>query len=128
MALTPGNGTVQLNGLPPVSGNFVTRRLYRSQPGGAGPYNLVAALDATDGTYVDRGVVPPSLTISLLERDPPSVRSVTLAQREVAPGVPGVAPGSYTYRVVMVDLATGETSPASDATDFGDGYRSSRRP
>ncbi|MCU0980035.1 MAG: pre-peptidase C-terminal domain-containing protein, partial [Pirellulaceae bacterium] len=117
VALTAGNGTVQLNGLPPVSGNFVTRRLYRSQPGGAGPYNLIAALDATDGTYVDRGTVAPSLTNSLLERDPPTVRSVTLAQREDVPGARGVAPGSYTYRVVLVDLATGQTGPASDATN-----------
>jgi len=116
VSLTSGNGTVQLSGLPPVSGNFATRRLYRSQPGGEGPYNLIARLDATDTTFVDRGVVLPSLTVSVLDRDPPSVRAVTLSQLEVAPSVPGVAPGGYTYRVVMVDLATGQTSPASDAT------------
>ena len=43
--------------------------------------------------------------------------AVTLAQREDVPGARGVAPGSYTYRVLMVDLATGQTSPASDATN-----------
>lgn len=116
VTLTSGNGTVQLNSLPPVSGNFVSRRLYRSQSGGAGPYNLIAQLDATHTTYTDRGVVPPSLTLSLLNGDPPSVRSVSLVQQEVAPALPGLAPGSYTYRVVNVDDATGETSPASDAT------------
>lgn len=114
--LTSGNGTVQLSGLPPVSGNFVTRRLYRSQPGGAGPYNLIAELDATDAIFVDRGVVAASLTVGVLDRDPPSVRSVMLAEQEVLPSVPGLAPGSYAYRVVIVDLATGDTTPASDAT------------
>lgn len=115
VTLTAGNGTVQLSGLPPVSGNFVARRLYRSQPGSSGPFNLIAELDATDATYVDRGVVAPSATISLLERDPPSVRSTTLTPRETAPTVPGLAAGTYTYRVVMV-AASGGTSPASDAT------------
>jgi len=116
VTLTAGHGTVEVNGLPPVSGNFVSRRLYRSQPGGVGPYNLIAELDASDTTYTDRGVVLPSLTLSLLNRDPPSVRSVTFVQDEVGPTVPGLAAGSYTYRVVMVDGVTGETSPASDAT------------
>lgn len=115
-SLTSGQGTVQLSGLPPVSGNFVTRRLYRSQPGGAGPFNLIAELDATDTTFVDRGAVAPSLTVGVLDRDPPSVRPVTLTVQEVAPSVRGLAPGSYAYRVVIVDLVTGDTSPASDAT------------
>jgi hypothetical protein len=116
VTLNSGNGTVQLSGLPPVSGNFVSRRLYRSQPGGGGPYNLVGRLDATDTTFVDRGAVMPSLTVSVLERDPPSVRAVTATAAEVPPGVPGLAPGSYDYRVVIVAPASGETSPASDAT------------
>lgn len=114
--LSGGNGTVQLSGLPPVSGNFVERRLYRSQPGGAGPYNLVGRLDATGTTFVDRGTVAPSLTASVLERDPPSVRATTAVEREVSPTAPGVAPGSYDYRVVVFDPTTGEHSPASDAT------------
>jgi hypothetical protein len=110
-----GSGTVQLSGLPPVSGNFVSRRLYRSQADGGGPYNMIAELDATDATYVDRGAVLPSRTISLLERDPPAVGSTTSTPRETAPTVPGLAAGMYNYRVVVV-AANGETSPASDPT------------
>lgn len=116
VTLGGGNATVQLSGLPPVSGNFVARRLYRSQSGGGGPYNLIAELDAADATYADRGVVQPSPTQSLLNRDPPSVRSVALVQQSHSPTVPGLAPGSYTYRLVIVDGATGESGPASDAT------------
>ncbi|MCH5377264.1 MAG: hypothetical protein JJ992_25150, partial [Planctomycetes bacterium] len=121
VTVTAGTGSVQLNGLPPVSGNFVARRLYRSQPGGAGPYNLIADLDANDGDYIDRGAVASSLTDKLLKREPASVIGVTLeaASSTPAPTPPlptGVlAGGSYNYRVSFLG-ADGAESPVSDAT------------
>ncbi len=115
VTLTFGSGTVQLSGLPPVSGNFVARRLYRSQADGNGPFNLIAELDAVDAGYIDRGGVPSSPDISVLDRDPPSVLTTTLAALELPPTAPGVSPGTYAYRVVTVNSA-GETGPASDPT------------
>ena len=118
VVLPAGKSAIQLNSLPPVNGNFVSRRLYRSQPGGDGPYNLIADLDADDTKFVDDGSFLPSLTENLLERDPPSVMDVTLTESEVPPGTatnPGVSTGIYNYRVVFVDSA-GNFSPASDPT------------
>ncbi|MAD79946.1 MAG: hypothetical protein CMJ50_03755, partial [Planctomycetaceae bacterium] len=50
----PGEGTIQLNGLPPVSTGFVARRLYRSDDGGA-TFTLAAQIDGSAATYVDDG-------------------------------------------------------------------------
>lgn len=49
------SGAVQINNLPTPTGDFVGRRLYRSAPGGGGPFVLVALLNATDTTYIDKG-------------------------------------------------------------------------
>ncbi|GIW94361.1 MAG: hypothetical protein KatS3mg110_2402 [Pirellulaceae bacterium] len=49
------SGAVQINNLPTAPANFVGRRLYRSAPGGGGPFVLIAQLNATDTTYIDRG-------------------------------------------------------------------------
>jgi hypothetical protein len=106
------NRSVRLDSLPPIAGNFVTRRLYRSSPGGVAPYRFVADLDAVATTFVDDG----SITGGVLRRDPPSVLATTAAANPVvANGAPGVAPGTYDYRVVFVDAA-GNEGPASDAT------------
>jgi VCBS repeat-containing protein len=55
LATVSGNGVIQINNLPQATGNFVGRRIYRSQAGGAGPFELVARINASDTTYVDRG-------------------------------------------------------------------------
>ncbi len=54
---SPNVGTVVLTNLPSVNsfpGN-VARRIYRSTPGGSGPYTLVAQINGTVATYVDNG-------------------------------------------------------------------------
>ncbi|MFO0869761.1 MAG: GEVED domain-containing protein [Pirellulales bacterium] len=46
---------IRLANLPATPAGFTQRRLYRSGPGGTGPYSLVAQLNATDTTYTDNG-------------------------------------------------------------------------
>jgi hypothetical protein len=46
---------IRLNNLPAAPSGFTQRRLYRSGPTGAGPYTLVAQLNATDTSYTDIG-------------------------------------------------------------------------
>ena len=53
--LTAGNGTVALANLPPASTPYNGRLLYRSQDGGAGPYDLIGVLNSTSTTFVDNG-------------------------------------------------------------------------
>lgn len=113
VTLVAPNQAVQLDGLPPVSGSFLSRRLYRSSPGGVGPYHFVADLDATDSSFTDFGATTSG---GILRRDPPSVRNSSVAVTESAPSVPGVNPGTYNYRVVFVDGA-GNKTPASDPTE-----------
>ncbi|MCO6456859.1 MAG: DVUA0089 family protein [Pirellulaceae bacterium] len=55
VTVSAGQGSVRLDGLPPVTAGFVARRLYRSQPGGAGPYSLVAELNPASGAFTDVG-------------------------------------------------------------------------
>lgn len=47
---TSSTGSIRLTNLPPE-----VRRIYRSQPGGAGPYTLVGQLAASTGTFIDGG-------------------------------------------------------------------------
>ena len=60
-------------GLPSASGDFVERKLYRSQANGAGPYTLVATLDRTTSTFLDLG----QLAGGTLARDRADVSAVT---------------------------------------------------
>lgn len=53
--VTAGNGSVALANLPPASTPYNGRLLFRSQDGGAGPYNLIGVLNASDTTFVDNG-------------------------------------------------------------------------
>lgn len=48
-----GQGRIQLDNLPTATGNYVSRRLYRSTTDGS--YERVADLNANDETYVDDG-------------------------------------------------------------------------
>lgn len=51
-------GALLLEDLPgvPLGSNFVGRRIYRSDVGGGGDFTWIAQIDATDTTYLDRGV------------------------------------------------------------------------
>jgi hypothetical protein len=103
-----GQGTLIVENLPPVSGNFVTKRLYRSEPGGAAPYHFVADLNASSTSFRDPGTV----TGEELHRDPPTVQGLSLTALS-ASGTLGA--GVYNYRILFAD-SDGNTSPASDAS------------
>lgn len=98
---------ISIAGLPAATGEFITRRLYRSNNVGSGPYELVANLDRATSTYLDTG----DLLGGTITRDRADVSAV------IASRVNGgtLAIGSYTYRVVMVDSA-GREGLASNPT------------
>jgi Bacterial Ig domain/Bacterial pre-peptidase C-terminal domain/Dockerin type I domain/GEVED domain len=98
---------ISIAGLPSASGDFISRRLYRSNANGTGPYELVAVLDRSTSTYLDIG----ALLGGTLQRDRANVDAVTLT--EVATGT--LANGLYNYRIVMVD-AGGREGLASGVT------------
>ena len=112
LTLGGGQTAVRFIGLPGVSGEYVSRRLYRNDSVG-GPYRLVAELDGTSTTYTDRGglLSDPSDALATLLRDRPVVSSVGV--NAIAGGTLPI--GSFNYRVVMVD-AMGRESLASNAT------------
>ncbi len=98
---------ISIAGLPSASGDFVERKLYRSQAVGKGPYDLISGLDRTTSTFLDIG----QSAGGTLSRDRANISAVALT-----PTVGGsLAAGSYTYRIVMVD-AGGREGLASDAT------------
>ena len=105
--LNLGQTAISIAGLPAATGEYVARRLYRSNSSGTGPYELVATLDKQTSTYLDLGK---SLG-GTLTRDRADVSGVTLTR--VSGGT--LAAGTYTYRVVMVDAA-GREGLASNAT------------
>lgn len=111
--LTGTQTAISITGLPGVTGEFVSRRLYRSSNAGSGPYVLAAELDGNSFSYEDLGKTLSSTSDSKagLFRDRPDVRGVTtqLVAGTVLPS------GSYTYRIVMVDEA-GRESLASSPT------------
>ena len=49
------NGSITLQSLPPASGDYTGRVIYRSAVGGVGPYTLVAKLDRSATSFVDNG-------------------------------------------------------------------------
>lgn len=106
----PGTTAVTLFGLPGVSGEYVSRRLYRSDSSGGGSYRLAAELDGNTSTFVDLGVALTDSNATLL-RDRPNVGGVV-----VQPASGGnLAVGSYNYKIVMID-EVGRESLASAAT------------
>jgi hypothetical protein len=107
IVLSPGNDAISLAGLPGATGDFVGRKLYRSTPSGTGPYSLVVELDARTSQYLDVGATAGGT----LERDRADVAGVTLTP--IAGG--SLSPGSYNYRLVMVD-ERGREGLASQAT------------
>ncbi len=54
LTVTAGNGTLTINNLPPATGEFVGRRIWRLSPGDTS-FKLVAELDRSSTTFVDRG-------------------------------------------------------------------------
>lgn len=113
VVLTGTQTAISITGLPGVTGEFVSRRLYRSNGSASGPYVLAAELDGNSFSYEDLGATLSSMSDSKagLFRDRPDVRGVTtsLVAGNVLPS------GSYTYRMVMVDEA-GRESLASSPT------------
>lgn len=103
------NDAIQLAGLPSATGDYVTRKLYRSAPGGAGPYKLVALLDSSTSTYVD--TLSDFELAGELARDRAEVSGVVSS--EIAAS--GTLDGTYNYRIVMIDSA-GRDSLASNPT------------
>ncbi|XZE46976.1 tandem-95 repeat protein [Pirellulaceae bacterium SH467] len=111
VVVAPGQSAVSVFGIPGVSGEYVTRRIYRSDSSGSGSYRLVAELDGGTTTFLDRGQQPADGAATLL-RDRPNVSGVGLS---TMPAGNLNASTTYTYRVVMVDAA-GRESLASNAT------------
>lgn len=105
--LTVGQTAVQLFGLPLTSGEYVARRLYRSNNSGGGVYTQVAQIDATSSGFIDLG----QSSGGVLVRDRANVSGVTFTNQAGGTFVPGV----YNYRLVMIDSA-GRESIASDVT------------
>ncbi len=69
-ALTTGvAGSIELQSLPPATGAYSGRRVYRSAPGGGGPYILVGKLDKSATTFVDTGTNLGRTLTPLSERD-----------------------------------------------------------
>ena len=108
IALQPNQTAISIDGIPGASGDFVERKLYRSEGTGNGPYSLIASLDRNTSTFLDIG----QSIGGTLSRDRADVANVTLA------GISGgtlTSGSSFTYRIVMVD-AGGREGLASNAT------------
>jgi VCBS repeat-containing protein len=79
-----GTGAILLTQLPAATGDFVARRLWRSQPGGFGPYELVAQLNKDAVSYTDTGI---SLGGALDPTPNTSLRARRDASLVIDPGV-----------------------------------------
>jgi hypothetical protein len=108
VTLSSGETAIQLAGLPSVTGDFVSRRLYRSGSDGSAPFMLVANLDGSTSRYLDIG----NELGGILERDRSDVSNVVLT--DLASGT--LAAGTYNYRVVSYDSA-GREGLASNPTN-----------
>ena len=107
VAIAGATGTIQLNQLPPASGDFSKRRIYRTSNTANGVYTLVAEIDASDTVYTDNGTA----LNAVLQRDPPDVAAVQLNSQVRG----SLAAGEYDYRIVFVD-ADGHEGASSDPT------------
>ena len=103
-----GLRAIRLNQLPPADGDFVARRVYRTDDPANGTYQLVAQLNASDSAFTDDG----SLIGDVLRRDAPLVDNVTLTVQPRG----SLGAGAYNYRVVFVD-ASGQGDASSDPTE-----------
>lgn len=108
----PSNATTSVNvvagqqvlvsSLPAATGEFIARRIYRSQPGG-GAYELVAELDRNKTTFVDRGQRLGATLVALTAAAEPNVDST-------------LAAGNHVYRVGLFndDPSLGQTEVVFD--------------
>ncbi|MDZ4850413.1 MAG: tandem-95 repeat protein [Pirellulaceae bacterium] len=109
-------GSINVTGLPNVANGYTFVRLYRSDATGAGTYTLVAQLDSTQNSFIDRGrdlgglltppAVPaiaalrPRLDASLVV-DPGSVVKLEGARIELGQGVQFIAEGTQDLPIVF---------------------------
>ncbi len=56
LSVTAGNSALTINNLPPATGDFVGRRIWRLSPGDT-TFKLVAELDRSSTAYIDRGAL-----------------------------------------------------------------------
>ncbi|MFV1964695.1 MAG: S8 family serine peptidase, partial [Pirellulaceae bacterium] len=105
--LATDGSAIQLNQLPPATGDFVRRRIYRRDDSAGGVYRLVAEIDASSTFFVDDG----SALSAVLQRDPPDAQPITLTASPRG----SLAAGIYNYRIVFVD-ARGQEGASSDPT------------
>ncbi len=56
LTVAPGSSSLTINNLPPATGEFVGRRIWRLSPGDT-TYKLVAELDRSSTAYVDQGAL-----------------------------------------------------------------------
>ncbi|MCC6756189.1 MAG: hypothetical protein IT199_07445, partial [Solirubrobacterales bacterium] len=83
LTLSATQSAVQLNGLPKASGDFVSRRLWRSTNGGA--FQLVAELDSDTTTYKDIGTTLAGVLPAVI---PATVNRARLnARLQIDPGI-----------------------------------------
>lgn len=107
VTLTAGQSAVLLAGLPKVTGDFVSRRLWRSI--NSGPFQLVAQLDGDSTTYKDIGLTLagtlPASTPALVNRARPNARL------QIDPGVVVKSAGS------RIEVGMGATLIAEGTAD-----------
>ncbi|MFO0940772.1 MAG: pre-peptidase C-terminal domain-containing protein [Pirellulales bacterium] len=103
-----GQTAIRLLGLPLATGDYVGRKIYRSDASGGGIYSLVAQIDATAIDFLDTGLDAGGTLV----RDRANVSGVTLVASTLGGSMTA---GTYAYRVVMVDSSNRE-SVASNAT------------
>ncbi|GIX00190.1 MAG: hypothetical protein KatS3mg111_3522 [Pirellulaceae bacterium] len=78
-------GGVRLDNLPVATGEFVGRRIYRSANGGAAPYTLVAEIDKSSTSFIDRGQ---NLGVTLADPTATALRRArTDARLAIDPGI-----------------------------------------
>ena len=113
----PGHGAVLLDRLPTpqASGNYVGRRIYRSTDTGAGPYQLVAEIDATSASFLDDGTTDPNVVLDAsvtlgrpegrLSIDPSIVVKLDGARFEVEMGAQMIAEGDDGREIIFTSIA-----------------------
>ena len=108
--INPGETAIQIAGLPSAAGDYVARRLYRSNSQGKGPYELVATLDRQTSSYLDIG----KALGGTLARDRADVSGVTMTRTNGGT----LAAGTYAYRIVMLDAAGREGLASNETSTF----------
>ncbi len=140
-AIASASGSINLNQLPVARGEFVSRRLWRSSAGGAGPYTLVAELDRESTSYPDVGaslgaVLPPATTTinrarpdGRLRIDPGVILKFANSRIEVGIGAQLIAEGTPDHQIIFTSRfddtygagGTFDTNNDGSATSTGPG-------